>query len=228
MARAWHARQGLRQAKPVQKSNRDSERRRHLEFRNGPTGDIFKGGGGRACPRLRTVVSNVLCTKSSYPVSNVSEGASSASGNHRNCQKEHAEVAHALRRLLHRPSADAVSVGFNVLACPAREVLHRAPPRETRSSLLIVEAIGEGFCSEITVATFNRCGCPEQRVRNTSSESRNPQQNRALAATSPTDLASNLTPTLQDHPDLTKLIESWPQLPEDARSVILRIAGPLG
>jgi len=44
---------------------------------------------------------------------------------------------------------------------------------------------------------------------------------------SSTDLASNLAPTLRDHPGLRQLIESWPQLPEDARSVILRIAGLL-
>jgi hypothetical protein len=45
---------------------------------------------------------------------------------------------------------------------------------------------------------------------NPSSESRNYQQNQALTAMPPTDLASNLAPTLQDHPGLEKLVESWP------------------
>jgi len=63
-------------------------------------------------------------------------------------------------------------------------------------------------------------GFANRRLDNCKSLSRN-----YLAQVPKPDLASCLAQIVQDHPELTTLIEAWPALSTDIRTAILRIAG---
>ena len=58
-----------------------------------------------------------------------------------------------------------------------------------------------------------------------SGENGKPRRNKVLTNTSENDLASFLAQIIQEHPELSALIETWPALSKEIRTAILRIIG---